>query len=669
MLDADFIIGHDIENDLRFLLNQMNRNVVKESSILGRWRYDYKKMRNIKNYEFLSRLTFGRLVLDTHSGAKEFKREVDYDIRYLAKKYFNIKFDDKNEGNDDTFQAHQREIDYLFRELATSVKLNEKIQNLQLTKQLTNVGGCLWTHSLKGQRAVRIEYLLMHNFHKHDYIIPDKIRMQKAPGGTKKSTKFKGGYVLEPKAGLHQNYTLLLDFKSLYPSIIRRYNLCYTTVKRENVPLEFYTDYKVRHKIIEESPDPADMVSNHQPKFLTKKQANEQGVYILPFTLENLIDRRGLVKREMKDVKRKLNSETISKTQRSKLEDKLEALDIKQLAVKVVANSIYGSLGFKTSRFYSKDIAAMVTYYGRSLLKKTIEVVEQEGYEVLYGDTDSVMVNSRKTDWQQALRTAISLRVSINKIFPKSKGQMKKIIEIEIDGLFSSLLLYKKKKYAAMMIDNYEQLLTEIENWKTLKPIQKLEIKGLDMIRRDWSGLTKNSGTNILKMILKKGDRDDIIETVYTYLETLMEDINNDKINHQEYVIYKMLTKSLSKYKNIQGLPHVLVAKRLIDEGHKTEQQLINHAIPYIICENRPGEKLSESQRAYHVCEFIHPQSGLKVDKNFYIKNQLSNPIGRLLQSVQGINFERIATILKVSKADLGVNVMTGETEVEEEDT
>ena len=56
----------------------------------------------------------------------------------------------------------------------------------------------------------------------------------------------------------------------------------------------------------------------------------------------------------------------------------MEALEIKQLAVKVVANSIYGSLGFKTSRFYSKDIAAMVTYYGRTLLKKTIEVVEQE---------------------------------------------------------------------------------------------------------------------------------------------------------------------------------------------------------------------------------------------------------------------------------------------------
>jgi len=188
------------------------------------------------------------------------------------------------------------------------------------------------------------------------------------------------------------------------------------------------------------------------------------------------------------------------------------------------------------------------------------------------------------------------------------------------------------------------------------------------MIRRDWSGLTKSSGTNILKMILKKGDRDDILSTVYTYLETLMDDINNDQVSNSEYVIYKMLTKSLKKYKNISGLPHAMVAERLIKNGHKTEQQLVKHAIPYVICMNRPGETLSESQRAYHVNEFIAPDSGLKIDKNFYIKNQLSNPLGRLLQNIQGINFERIAKILKVSKADLGVNVITGETEIEEEE-
>jgi len=303
--DPDFIIGHDIENDLRFLLNSMVKNNVPEISVFGRYKFDQSKMKAIKSQEFLGRLTFGRLVLDTHAGAIEFKREVDYDVRYLGKKYFEIKFDDLTESNDNTFQTHQREIDYQFREIATSVKLNEKIQNLQLTKQLTNVGGCLWSHSLRGQRAIRVEYLLMRKFFKSNYIIPDKIRLWEGPGGDKhKGAKYEGGYVLEPKVGLHQNYTLLLDFKSLYPSIIRRYNLCFTTVQRDFVPMKFYTDARVRQEIIEKSPDPGIMVTRHNPPSLSKKEAEEKGTYILPYILEELVEKRDSIKKEMKYTKK-----------------------------------------------------------------------------------------------------------------------------------------------------------------------------------------------------------------------------------------------------------------------------------------------------------------------------------------------------------------------------
>ena len=84
----------------------MIKNNVPEMSLFGRYKHDQAKMRAIKSQEFLSRLTFGRLVLDTHAGAMEFKREVDYDVRYLGKKYFDIKFDDLNESNDNTYHSH-----------------------------------------------------------------------------------------------------------------------------------------------------------------------------------------------------------------------------------------------------------------------------------------------------------------------------------------------------------------------------------------------------------------------------------------------------------------------------------------------------------------------------------------------------------------------------------
>jgi DNA polymerase alpha subunit A len=120
-----------------------------------------------------------------------------------------------------------------------------KVQMLPLSKQLTNLAGNSWARTLSGTRAERNEYILLHEFHKNKYICPDKVygrgkvksEEEENEEGTdaKKKDKFKGGLVFEPEKGLYDKCILVMDFNSLYPSIIQEFNICFTTVERSDI--------------------------------------------------------------------------------------------------------------------------------------------------------------------------------------------------------------------------------------------------------------------------------------------------------------------------------------------------------------------------------------------------------------------------------------------------
>lgn len=614
--DPDILIGHRLEKVyLDILVHRCHYLNIPAFSCLGRrvrkqWPDKFGKNHFAMNQFFIHELIAGRLVCDI---ANEMGQSLTPKCQsWELSEMYKITCGKEHKSLDVNFanERYQEDTDTMNLALQENVtnamitaEVSFRIQMLSLTKQLTNLAGNAWSQTLGGTRAGRNEYILLHEFARNSYIVPDKETrkmkeqrkqeqfhtsddLESTTLSSSKKAKYQGGLVFEPEKGLHKNYVLVMDFNSLYPSIIQEFNICFTTVDR----------------------NPNDI--DELPEIPSSDKA--QGV--LPRLLATLVERRREVKKIMKN---------------EKDPHKYAQCDIRQQALKLTANSMYGCLGYVNSRFYAKPLAMLVTNKGREILMNTRLLAESMNLVVVYGDTDSVMIDTGCQSYEEAIK--------IGQNFKKLVNERYKLLEIDIDNVFKRLLLHAKKKYAALNVtlnkDGSEHVV--------------LEVKGLDMKRREYCPLSKEVSSHVLNTILSDKDPEISLQEIYDYLEDIRSKMIKNEIRVDKYKINTKLSKDPTAYPGGKTMPAVQVALRMRKAGRLVKAGTV---ITYVITRNKNDLKSSTSlhpaERAYALNEVMAKDSGVVPDAEFYLEKQIFAPVERLLERIEGFNVTRLSEVL-----------------------
>ncbi|XP_032664334.1 DNA polymerase alpha catalytic subunit [Odontomachus brunneus] len=579
--DPDLIIGYDCAFQFDVLMQRMFALKVSNWNRIGRLKSTILPL--FRGKIILNQAFVGRPICDIQISAKELNLKVrSYDLQSLCSAVLRTKEHECKEITPAETPSYYNTADKItslihatLKEAKYIITIVMDLNVIPLALQITCLAGNILSRTLLGGRAERNEYLLLHAFHLKDYITPDK-KIEKRrddDGPRKKAAAYTGGLVLDPKKGFYDKLVLLMDFNSLYPSIIQEYNLCFTTV-----PGAAYAE--VEHLGIPDS-------------------TLETGV--IPTEIYKLVKSRQQIKQLMK-------------TPNLSPEQKMD-YHIRQMALKLTANSMYGCLGAAHCRFYAKGLAALITAKGREILEDTKHLVEKLQYEVIYGDTDSLMINTNILEYDDVFSIGRKIMREVNNRYKK--------VELDIDGVFRYLLLLQKKKYAAVTM--------------TKLPSGQLQLaqehKGLDIVRRDWCPLACETGKKILDILLCDHSSETRLEQVVQILQNVAKSVKEGTAPMSSFVITKQLSKNPDAYPDKKQLSHVMVALRLNKAGGRMWKA--GDTLPYIICED--GTEASATERAYHIDE-VKNNEKLKVDVNYYLLSQIFPVVLRICDPIEGID-------------------------------
>eukprot|EP01135_Chromosphaera_perkinsii_P002643 Nk52_evm11s226 gene=Nk52_evmTU11s226 len=597
LVDPDLITGYNVVNfDIPYLLDRAKALNVDSFPYLGRLQDVQSKMttrtfssKALGTRENKDISIDGRVQFDVFQILQRDHKLSSYTLNAVSAHFLGEQKEDVQHsiitdlqnGNE---QTRRRLAVYCLKDAYLPLRLMDKLMCLYNYMEMARVTGVPLNYLLTRGQQIKVVSQLYRRTCEQNFVIPMK---------TDEVQDYEGATVIEPKRDYYDVPIATLDFSSLYPSIMMAYNLCYTTLIPAHEAETIYKDCKEVH------------VSPLRHTFCNPSLRKG----ILPQILEDLLSARKRAKADLKKEKDPF---------------KRAVLDGRQLALKISANSVYGFTGATVGKLPCLEISSSVTAYGRQMIEQTKQEVEKRfnkanGYEhdadVVYGDTDSVMVNFGVKTVKEAMELGEIAAKAVTETFPRP-------INLEFEKVYFPYLLINKKRYAGLY-------------WTNPDKYDKMDCKGIETVRRDNCPLVKNLLTTVLQKILI--DRD-VQGAIYHAKYTISQLLQN-KIDIAQLVITKQLSKDPQAPQVGPKLAHLELARRM----HKRDPgsaPVIGDRVPYIVVKktkNAPAYEKSEDP--IYVVE-----NNIPIDTQYYLENQLAKPLLRIFEPVMKQDVDSLLT-------------------------
>lgn len=494
-LDPDVLLGWNvIDFDLAVLLRIARRN--RSSLCLGRTNADVRIL-SARGFFGASRAVIqGRIVLDGIGLIRgAFIPFSEHNLDAVAREVLG-------EGKAVIKKVHDRAGEILTRyheDLEGFVEYSRADARLayQIIEKLNLISLAVKRSKLTGMALDRVSSSIA----AFDFVYLSQLEQRKirAPsmltGREHYRNRHSGALVLEPKPGYYRN-VWAFDYRSLYPSIIRTFNIDPLTLSGEE--------------------DSEDVIRT------TNDACYRRDPAILPTFLNELFTER----------------------------EQAKAADdqISSQAIKILMNSFYGVLATPLSRFHNPEMANSVTSLGRHFLRYAKSWFEDHGYAVLYGDTDSVFVESDISESDRAFLQGDQLRKEFNDeltSYLRREWQLDNKLELELEHLYTKFFLQHMRRSKSGSRKRYVGF-----DYQT----QKIVFVGLESVRRDWTELAKDLQREMFRRLFAE-------ESVEEYLRSYIAELRSGTLD-EKLVYRKRLRKPLHEYRKVSP-PYVVAGRKL----------------------------------------------------------------------------------------------------------